>query len=271
MIRLADLVGGALRALQSNPLRSALTALGVIIGVASVVAMVALGRGAQERVQASISSLGSNLLIIVPGAQRGAGGVRGAAGGWDSLTLSDSEAIEREIQGLAAVAPTVRAQAQMVANGLNWNTRVEGVTPAYLVARDWAVESGRFFEEADVSQARRVIVLGRTVADNLFPNVDPIGQTVRVNGGSYEVIGVLEPKGQSGFQDQDDVALAPLTTVKRRIAGRRGRGDNISQISVKTYSEDDLSRVEEEITELMRRRHRTSGEDDDFTVQNLNS
>ncbi|MGE0829128.1 MAG: ABC transporter permease [Hyphomonadaceae bacterium] len=274
MIRTGDLIGGAMRALRSNPLRSALTALGVIIGVASVVAMVALGRGAQERVQQSISSLGSNLLIIVPGAQRGAGGVRGPAGGgggWDSLTLADAEAIEREIQNLAAVAPVQSANGQMVAAGLNWNTRIQGVTPAYLVARDWSLESGRFFEERDVAQARRVLVLGRTVADNLFPNMDPLGQTVRVNGGAYEVIGVLASKGQAGFEDQDDTAMAPLTTVKRRIAGRRGRGDSVSQISVKTASENDLAQAEEDILNLMRQRHRTSGDDDNFTVQNLNS
>jgi putative ABC transport system permease protein len=271
MIRPADLAMGAVRALRSNPLRSALTALGVIIGVASVVAMVALGRGAQARVEQSIASLGSNLLIIVPGAMRGGGGVFSAAGGFQSLTLADVEAIEREVQGLAAVAPTQRGQAQIIAEGLNWNTRIEGVTPAYLTARDWSVERGRFFEDRDVSQARRLIVLGRTVADNLFPNADPIGQRIRLSGGAYEVIGVLRPKGQSGFQDQDDIALAPITTVKRRLTGRRGRGDSVSQISVKTVSEEGLARAEEDITQLLRQRHHISGEEDDFTVQNLNS
>jgi putative ABC transport system permease protein len=271
MIRTEDLIGGALRALRVNPLRSALTALGVIIGVASVVSMVALGRGAEARVQSTISSLGSNLLIIVPGAIRGAGGVRGPAGGFNSLTLADAQAIERDVQGLVAVSPVQNASAQMVANGLNWNTRIEGVTPAHLVARDWKVASGRFFEDRDVAQARRVLVIGQTVADELFPNMDPLGQSLRVNGGTYEVIGLLESKGQTGFQDQDDTAMAPLTTVKRRIAGRRGRGDTISQISVKAATEADLARAEEEIIHLLRQRHRTNGEDDDFTVQNLNS
>ncbi|MBL8549789.1 MAG: ABC transporter permease [Hyphomonadaceae bacterium] len=271
MIRTEDLAMSAMRALRSNPLRSALTALGVIIGVASVVAMVALGRGAQARIEQSISSLGSNLLIVVPGAMRGGGGVRGAAGGWNSLTMGDAEAIQREVEGLAAVAPSQRGQAQIVAEGLNWNTRVEGVTPAYLLARDWSVAEGRFFEDRDVAQARRVIVLGKTVAENVFPNTDPIGQTIRLSGGSYEVIGLLASKGQSGFEDQDDIALAPLTTVKRRLTGRRGTADSVSQISVKAASEAGIARAQEDITNLLRQRHRIRGDEDDFTVQNLNS
>src|SRR5690606_16923815 len=202
MMRTSDLVASAARALRSNPLRSALTALGVIIGVASVVAMVALGSGAQAQVERSISSLGSNLLIVVPGAQRSGGGVRaqaGAGGGWDSLSLDDANAIAEEVEGVVAVAPSQRARTQVIANGLNWNPQVEGVTPAYLIARDWEIAAGRMFDETEERQARRVIVLGATVASELFPNVDPLGQTVRMNGGAYEVIGVLEPKGQSGF------------------------------------------------------------------------
>lgn len=274
MMRTSDLVASAGRALRANPMRSALTALGVIIGVASVVAMVALGSGAQAQVERSIASLGSNLLIVVPGAVRSGGGVRGAAGGgggWDSLTLDDAEAIAAQIGGVAAVAPSQRARTQVIASGLNWNPQIEGVTPAYLVARDWEIAQGRMFDETEERQARRVVVLGATVSGELFPNVDPVGQSVRINGGAYEVIGVLESKGQSGFMDQDDIVLAPLTTVKRRIAGRRGRGDNVSQISVKAQSEDDLTRVQEEIESLLRQRHRTREGEDDFTVQNLSS
>lgn len=274
MMRTSDLVSSAGRALRANPLRSALTALGVIIGVASVVAMVALGSGAQAQVERSIASLGSNLLIVVPGAMRGGGGVRGAAGGgqgWDSLTLDDAEAIA-QLEGVVAIAPSQRARTQIVANGLNWNPQVEGVTPAYLLARDWEIAQGRMFDETEERQARRVIVLGATVATELFPNVDPLGQTVRMNGGTFEVIGVLESKGQSGFgMDQDDVVLAPLTTVKRRISGRRGRGDSVSQISVKAASEGDLNRLQEEVETLLRQRHRTREGEDDFTVQNLSS
>ncbi|MEJ0059860.1 MAG: ABC transporter permease [Terricaulis sp.] len=248
MIRTADLIGGAARALRSNPMRSALTALGVIIGVASVVTIASLGHGAQLQVERNIASIGSNLLIVVPGAMRGGGGVRGAAGGWDSLTIGDAEAIAAQVEGITAVAPTQRTRAQIIANGLNWNPSVEGVTPAYLTARDWAVARGRFFEDREERQARKVVVLGQTVVDNLFPNTDPIGQDVRINGGAYEVIGVLEPKGQSGFgQDQDDIVLVPFTTVKRRISGRRGRADSVSQISVKAEDERALANAEEDI------------------------
>jgi putative ABC transport system permease protein len=274
MMRTSDLVASAGRALRANPMRSALTALGVIIGVASVVAMVALGSGAQAQVERSIASLGSNLLIVVPGAMRSGGGVRGQAGGgggWDSLTLDDAEAIA-QLENVAVVAPSQRARTQVIANGFNWNPQVEGVTPAYLVARDWEIARGRMFDQTEERQARRVVVLGATVADQLFPNIDPLGQSVRMNGGAYEVIGVLEAKGQSGFgMDQDDIVLAPLTTVKRRISGRRGRGDNVSQISVKAQSEDVLNRLQEDVENLLRQRHRTREGEDDFTVQNLSS
>lgn len=272
MMRTADLVASAGRALRANPLRSALTALGVIIGVSSVVAMVALGSGAQAQVERSIASLGSNLLIVVPGAQQ-AGGVRMAQGGGgrDTLTLGDAEALT-QIEGVVAVAPSQRAGAQIIANGLNWNTRIEGVTPAYLTARDWEVSAGRFFDETEERQARRVVVLGATVARELFPNVDPVGETMRINGGSYEIIGVLASKGQSGFgMDQDDIVLAPLTTVKRRISGRFRRADTVSQISIKTATEGDLTRVQQEVTDILRQRHRTQEGEDDFTVQNLSS
>ncbi len=272
MMRTSDLVSSAARALRSNPMRSALTALGVIIGVASVVAMMALGSGAQVQIERSIASLGSNLLIVAPGAPRGAGGVRGQSGGWDSLTLDDAAAIAQQVEDVMVVAPSQRSRAQIIANGLNWNAQVEGVTPAYLIARDWRIAAGRFFDDTEERQARRVVVLGATVAGELFPNIDPIGETVRINGGSFEVIGVLESKGQTGFgMDQDDVVLAPFTTVKRRISGRNRRADTVSQISVKAASEGALGRVEEDVTNLLRQRHRTREGEDDFTVQNLSS
>ncbi|MES1198847.1 MAG: ABC transporter permease, partial [Pseudomonadota bacterium] len=234
MIRTADLIGASARALRANPLRSALTALGVIIGVASVVSMVALGNGTQVSIQQQISSLGSNLIIVVPGAMRGGGGVRGAAGGWNSLTLGDADAIQSEVQDVAAVAPSVRSSQQVVAGSLNWNTQIQGVTPAYLIVRDWTLQSGRMFEDNEERQARKVAVLGKTVSDQLFPNMNPVDQTIRIHGGQYTVIGVLASKGQSGMgNDQDDIILAPLTTVKRTIAGRNGRADTVNTISVK--------------------------------------
>ena len=271
MMRTADLVASAARALRANPMRSALTALGVIIGVSSVVAMVALGSGAQAQVERSIASLGSNLLIVVPGAAQ-AGGLRIAVGGGgrDTLTLADAEAIA-QIEGVMAIAPSQRGSAQIVANGLNWSTQIQGVTPAYISTRDWTIAEGRMFDDAEERQARREVLLGQTVVTNLFPNMDPVGQTIRISGGAYEVIGVLASKGQSGFQDQDDIVLAPLTTVKRRISGRTGRADTVSQISVKAASGDELDRIQEDVTALLRQRHHTNEGDDDFTVQNLSS
>ncbi len=271
MMRTSDLVSSAARALRANPMRSALTALGVIIGVASVVAMVALGSGAQAQVERSISSLGSNLLIVVPGAMRGGGGVRGqAGGGWDSLTIDDAEAIA-QLDNVLVVAPAQNARTQVIASGLNWNPQVLGVTPDFLTARDWEIASGRMFDETEERQARRVVVLGATVVNELFPNMDPVGQTVRMNGGAFEVIGVLESKGQSGFQDQDDIVLAPLTTVKRRISGRQRRADTVSQISVKAVDEESLAQLQTDVETLLRQRHRTREGEDDFTVQNLSS
>lgn len=271
MMRTSDLVASAGRALRANPMRSALTALGVIIGVASVVAMVALGSGAQAQVERSIASLGSNLLIVVPSPPR-TGNVRAQTGmGWDSLTLGDAEAL-REIEGVSVVAPTQRARTQVIAGGLNWNPQVEGVTPDYLVARDWTIASGRMFDESEERQARRVVVLGATVARELFPNFDPVGETVRMNGGAFEVIGVLGAKGQTGFgSDQDDIVLAPLTTVKRRISGRQRRADTVSQISVKAVSDSVLPAVELQVTDILRQRHRVREGEEDFTVQNLSS
>ncbi len=160
-----------------------------------------------------------------------------------------------------------------MADGANWNTRIEGVTPGYLTARDWSVSSGRFFDDREARQARKIAVLGATVAKELFPNSDPIGERVRISGGTYEIIGVLDSKGQSGFgQDQDDIVLAPIQTVKRRVSGRQGRPNTVSQISVKAASESELGRIQDDVMALLRQRHRIAqGDADDFTVQNLSS
>lgn len=272
MIRTSDLIGSASRALRSNPMRSALTALGVIIGVMSVVALVSLGNGTQAKVEQSIQSLGSNLIIVVPGSMRGPGGARGAAGGFNSLTLGDADAISKNVEGVTVVSPGVRSMQQVVAGGLNWNTQIMGVTPNYTEVRDWNVSSGRFIDDTENRQGRKVAVLGATVVTNLFPNEDPIGQSVRIHGGLYQVIGVMESKGQTGLgSDQDDVVLAPFTTVKRTMSGRQGRADTVNQISVKGASEDVLTQVTDDITTLLRQRHRTTEGEDDFTVQNLTS
>lgn len=270
-MRSFELVRFAIGAIVAHPMRSVLTSLGVVIGVAAVVIMTSIGLGAQKQVTNAISGLGSNLIIVMPNFQRGP--VSQAAGGGFSLRDSDVEAIQKQIQGVAAVAPAVRGQAQLAADGANWNTRIEGVTPDYLTARDLKVTQGRMFDEREARQGRKVLVVGATVARELWGDTDPVGRRVRVRTVPFEVIGVLETKGQAGFgQDQDDVVLAPLSAVRARITGRRGRGDAVQTIYVKAASEDRLDQVQEEVTNLLRDQHKIrQGEDDDFQTQNMAS
>ncbi len=274
-MRRIDLVGFAAGAIAAHPMRSALTSLGVVIGVAAVVMMTSIGLGAQQRVTSAIGGLGSNLLIVSPGASRGPGGgfVSQGAGSGMSLNDDDAEAIGK-LDGVAASAPAVRGGAQLASEGANWSTRVEGVTPDYLVARDLTIASGRMFDETEARQGRKVIVIGQTIATELFgEGVDPIGRRIRVGAVPFEVIGVLASRGQSGFgQDQDDIVLGPLPAVRSRIVGRRVRGDNVQTIYVKAETADDLVRVQEDLSNLLRERHRIRpGQDDDFSVQNMAS
>ncbi len=276
MMRRIDLVGFAAGAIAAHPMRSALTSLGVVIGVAAVVMMTSIGLGAQQRVTSAIGGLGSNLLIVSPGASRGPGGgfVSQGAGSGMSLNDADAEAIGEQIEGVVASAPAVRGGAQLAAEGANWSTRVEGVTPDYLIARDLTIASGRMFDENEARQGRKVIVIGQTIVTELFgEGVDPIGRRIRVGAVPFEVIGVLATKGQSGFgQDQDDIVLGPLPAVRSRIVGRRVRGDNVQTIYVKAATADDLVRVQEDLSNLLRERHRIRpGQDDDFSVQNMAS
>lgn len=266
-----ELVRFALGAILAHPMRSVLTSLGVVIGVAAVVMMTSIGMGAQQRVTDAISGLGSNLIIVTPNFQRGP--VSQAAGGGFSLRDGDAEAIARQVEGVEAVAPLVRGQAQLASDGANWNTQIQGVTPAYLVARDLKIASGRMFDENEARQGRKVVVVGPTVARELWGDSDPVGRRVRVRTVPFEVIGVLESKGQAGFgQDQDDVVLAPLSAVRSRIAGRRSRGDSVQTIYVKAVDEDSLDRVQEDVTNLLRDQHKIrQGEEDDFQTQNMAS
>ncbi|MDP1738713.1 MAG: ABC transporter permease [Caulobacter sp.] len=275
-MRRADLVTFAARAIIAHPTRSALTSLGVVIGVAAVVMMTSIGLGAQQRVTSAIGGLGSNLLIVSPGASRGPGGgfVSQGAGSGMSLTEDDAKAIADQVDGAIAVAPAVRGGAQLTAEGANWQSRVEGVTPDYLVARDLTIASGRMFDEAESRQGRKVIVIGQTIATELFgENVDPVGKRIRVGAAPFEVIGVLTPKGQSGFgQDQDDIVLGPLRAVRSRVVGRRVQGTNVQTVYVKAGEADDLDRLQEDVTNLLRERHRIrQGAEDDFSVQNMAS
>lgn len=270
-MKFLELVRFALGAIVAHPMRSVLTSLGVVIGVAAVVMMTSIGLGAQQRVTQAISGLGSNLIIVTPNFQRGP--VSQAAGAGVSLRDGDATAIARQVEGVAAVAPLVRGQAQLASDGANWNTQIQGVTPDYLIARDLKIASGRMFDENEARQGRKVLVVGPTVARELWGDSDPIGRRVRVRTVPFEVIGVLESKGQAGFgQDQDDVVLGPLSAVRSRIAGRRSRGDSVQTIYVKAVDENSLDRVQEDVTNLLRDQHKIrQGEDDDFQTQNMAS
>ena len=260
-------------AIIAHPLRSGLTSLGVVIGVAAVVMMTSIGLGAQKRVTDTISGLGSNLIIVSPLQPRTTGGVMGGAGAGQSLTDADTEVIRRQVEGAVAVAPSVTGMAQVTADGANWNTSIVGVSPEYLEARDLTVASGRMFEERDARQGRKVAVLGPTVVTQLWGDADPIGKRIRIRGAPFEVIGVLGSKGQSSFgRDQDDLILSPLETVRSRIIGRRIKADSVQTIYVKAVSEEELASVQEDIDSTLRAEHKIqAGDDDDFQTQNLAS
>lgn len=256
----------AVNALLANKLRSILTMLGIIIGVGAVIAMISIGMGVREQVQNSISGLGSNLIMVSPGAARTAG-VRQAAGSNTSLDIKDAQAIARDVAGVVAVAPAVNRQYQIVAGNQNWNTQVQGTTPEFLAIRNMSVDAGSFFTSQAVAARDRVAVIGSTVAASLFPNSSPIGQTIRINQSPFRVIGVLASKGQSaGGGDQDDVILIPITTAQERLMGIT----YVQLINIQAESEAVIYQVQDEVTALLRARHglRTD-QADDFTVRNL--
>lgn len=258
----------ALDALVSNKLRSILTMLGIIIGVGAVIAMVSIGMGVRDKVSNSIASLGSNLIIVTPGAASSSG-VRQAAGTNITLTLKDAQAMAREVNGIGAVAPSVSKQYQMVAGNMNWTTSVQGTTPDYLEVRNLSVQAGSFITNEDVETRNRVAVIGTTVASNLFTNTNPIGQSIRINNAPFTIIGVLESKGQSaGGQDQDDTVIIPLTTAQERMMGIT----YVQTISVQAANSEVVDQVQEGITSLLRARHDiTADKTDDFSVRNLAS
>jgi len=261
----------ALRALRVNKLRSTLTMLGIIIGVAAVIVMISVGSGAQARVEDQIRTLGTNLVIVVPGSVT-SGGVRMGAGSRSSLTEDDSYAIQREVAAVQAAAPSLRGTGQVVAGTNNWSTAFYGVTPEYLEARNWVIASGRGFEPAEVTGAAKVALLGETVAYNLFGEADPIGQVIRIRTVPFTVLGVLERKGQSLIgQDQDDVILMPITTARVRVLGGwTARQRSVGMVSIKIRDGENMEQAQEQIRSLLRQRHRLQpGQDDDFTLRNL--
>ena len=261
----------ALRALATNKLRSALTMLGIVIGVGAVIVMIAVGTGAQKRVEEQIRALGSNLLLVMSGA-RTQGGVRLALGSGQTLSEDDAIAINREIPE-ALAAPALRGGAQVVWGNANWSTQIYGTTPEYLQAREWPIAAGRGFEPAEVSGAGKVCLVGGTVARELFGSTDPIDQVIRIKRVPFTVIGVLATKGQSLMgTDQDDIIIVPLATARGRVLGSASQAKQraVSTIWVKAAEGYDTKLVEEQVRALLRQRHRLQpGADDDFSLRNL--
>jgi putative ABC transport system permease protein len=261
----------ALRALRANPLRSLLTMLGIIIGVGAVIAMVSVGAGAQERVAEQIRSLGSNIIIVLPGSVWSSG-ARMGLGTRPTITEEDAAAIAAEIRAVHAVAPQRRGTGQVVWGNQNWSTVITGTTTSFEEARQWSVESGRFFTPEEQAGAAKVALLGQTVVGNLFDGQDPLGQVVRVRETPVTVVGVLARKGQSSWgQDQDDVVVVPITTAKKRVLGpSQPRASSVNVISIRVRDGENMKAVEEEIRSLLRQRHRLQAyQEDDFWIRNL--
>lgn len=252
----------ALRALRRNKMRSILTALGMIIGVGAVIAMVSIGNGAKSQVEASIANLGQNVITIFPG-NFTSGGARGGWGSASSLTPEDAIAIQNEITGVVAVSAEVRDRQQVLANGLNWNTTIYGESPEFPSIRDWKLSDGVMFGEAEVRSAGKVAVIGQTIADQIFPGTDPVGQTLRIRNIPFKVVGVLSPKGFNYFgTDQDDAVVIPYTSAMRRVSRRT----NLNTILIQAYAPEQMPRIQQEITDLLQQRRQ--GRDPDFTVRN---
>ena len=265
---IGPMLAEAWHAMGANRLRAALTMLGMMIGVAAVIMMLAIGRGAQFTVDQSIASMGSNLFIVLSGSAT-AGGVRLGSGAVPTLTTADAEAIA-ELPSIAAVAPVAPGGAQLVAGSANWSTMVNGTTPGYLDVRDWDVSSGAAFTDADVRSQTRVALLGRTVAQNLFGADDAIGKTIRIKGSPFTVIGVLAAKGQSlDGRDQDDTVLIPVTTAQRKVFGSQFPG-SVRFIMAQATTAEVMPAAEREMAELLRQRHHLPDRaDNDFDIRNL--
>ena len=255
-------------AMWANRLRTILTMLGMVIGVGAVILMLAVGQGAQQQVQASIASMGSNLFIILSGSTT-SGGARMGGGAAPTLTITDAQAIE-ELSSVTAAAPSSPGTAQLVYGSNNWSTQITGTTPSFLIVRDWKLSAGYPFADSDVRAATQVALLGQTVVQNLFGDEDPVGRTIRIKNSPYVVLGVLGAKGQSlDGRDQDDTVVIPVTTAQRKLFGTR-IGGTVRYIMAQAESADAMPRVEKSINELLRQRHRIrEGADNDFTVRNL--
>jgi putative ABC transport system permease protein len=263
--RLSQTAWIAIRALSRNKLRSGLTALGIIIGVASVIAMVAVGNGARIRIQSQVAALGQNLLTIFAGSSR-SGGVNAGAGSASVITLADVQAIRREVMDVVALSPEVSTPAQAIANGRNWSTSIVGESPDYLIIRDWKLAAGRMFTEREVRAAARIALIGSETATELFGPLDPLGQTVRIKNIPFVITGVLMSKGAGmGGQNQDDRIIVPYTTVMKRLTGDR----YLRSVNVQIGSAERMEAAQQQITSLLRQRHRLAADrSDDFSIFN---
>ena len=269
MTRLYASLRIALKALIANKMRSALTMLGIIIGVSAVIAMIAVGSGAKQRIQEQIASMGSNLLVVMSGSAT-SGGFRGGAGTVPTLTVDDAKAIETEIPGVRYVSPSISGIAQVVYGNQNWSTIIQGTAPEMLEIRGWSLSSGRSFTEQELGGTAKVCVLGQTIVDNLFGGIEPVGQIVRIKKIPFMVIGVLSPKGQTTWgQDQDDTIFVPLTTGQKQLFGRDFPG-MVRSIAVQAWGPEEIKQAETQINELLRQRHRIQpSQENDFSVRNL--
>jgi putative ABC transport system permease protein len=251
----------ALRALRRNILRTLLTTLGIIIGVAAVIAAISIGNGAKVQVEAQVASLGQNVLSVFPGSFS-SGGARGGWGSRSTLTAEDAAAILREVPNVVAISCEVRDRNQVLANGLNWNTQVQGESPDYLSVRAWGLATGAMFTDADVRGAAKVCIIGKTVADELFRDQDPIGQTLRIRDIPFKILGVLSSKGVNFFgQDQDDTVVVPYTSAMRRISGR----DYLSAILIQADKAEHMTRIQQEAAAVLQQRR--GGREPDFMVR----
>jgi len=251
----------AIRALQRNKLRSLLTMLGIIIGVGSVIAAVSITSGATKQVEDQVSALGQNVVSVFPGSFT-SGGARGGWGGITTLTVDDAEAVLKNVANIVAVSPEVRDRNQVLANGLNWNTMIMGESPDYPQIRNWEMGTGAMFTEQDVRSVAKVAVIGKTVADQLFPNEDALGETVRIRDIPFKVVGILAAKGFNLFgQDQDDTVVIPYSSHMKRVSRRTF----VSSILVQVASANEITKVQSDINDLLKSRHRSL--EPDFTVR----
>ncbi|MFL5583023.1 MAG: ABC transporter permease [Gemmatimonadaceae bacterium] len=253
----------ASQSILKNKMRTLLTMLGIVIGIGSVIVMVAVGSGAQRQIEAQINSLGTNMIVVTPGAAQ-VGGASGGAGTMNRLTVEDADKLKREATTLAGVSPVIVTRTQVIGGAGNWRTQVNGVSTDYLTIRDWGVTSGQLFGEDDVRAKRRVVVLGATVAKNLFPDGDPVGAQLRLGKSPFTVAGVLAPKGQSANgSDQDDVVLVPYTTARDRLSGFTF----IGQILASAASAEQVPAALEEVRAIMREAHGVGPANEDFTAR----